>query len=54
MRKLWDDERLHHQFQLVERATGKVLEDSGSKKGGRNRLRVFRRIFALFFVNQRE
>jgi predicted transposase/invertase (TIGR01784 family) len=28
MRKLWEDERLHHQFQLVERATGKVLEDS--------------------------
>jgi len=28
MRKLWDDDRLHHQFQLVERATGKVLEDS--------------------------
>jgi predicted transposase/invertase (TIGR01784 family) len=28
MRELWEDERLHHQFQLVERATGKVLEDS--------------------------
>jgi predicted transposase/invertase (TIGR01784 family) len=28
MRKLFVDESLHHQFQLVERATGKVLEDS--------------------------
>ena len=28
MRKLWEDDRLHHQFQLVERATGRVLEDS--------------------------
>jgi predicted transposase/invertase (TIGR01784 family) len=28
MRKLWEDGRLHHQFQLVERASGKVLEDS--------------------------
>ena len=28
MRKLWDDAMLHHHFQLVERATGKVLNDS--------------------------
>jgi len=28
MRKLWDDDMLHHQFQLVERATGEVLNDS--------------------------
>ena len=28
MRKLWDDAMLHHHFQLVERATGEVLNDS--------------------------
>jgi len=28
MRNLWDDEQLHHQFQLVERGSSKVLEDS--------------------------
>ena len=28
MRKLWDDEMLHHHFQLVERTTGRVLDDS--------------------------
>ncbi len=28
MRNLWDDEQLHHQFRLVERESGKVLEHS--------------------------
>ncbi len=28
MRNLWDDKQLHHQFQLVERESGRVLEDS--------------------------
>ena len=28
MRNLWDDEQLHHQFQLVERESGMVLEES--------------------------
>ncbi len=28
IRNLWDDEQLHHQFQLVERENGRVLEDS--------------------------
>lgn len=28
MRKLWDDDQLHHHFQLVERTSGKVVEDS--------------------------
>jgi len=28
MRNLWEDDRLHHQFQLVERESGMVLEDS--------------------------
>ena len=28
MRKLWDDEQLHHQFQLVDRDSGWILEDS--------------------------
>ena len=28
MRNLWDDGQLHHQFQLVERESGMVLEDS--------------------------
>ena len=27
-RKLWDDDCLHHHFQLVERSSGKVLEES--------------------------
>jgi predicted transposase/invertase (TIGR01784 family) len=28
MRNLWDDQQLHHQFQLVERSSGMVLRDS--------------------------
>jgi predicted transposase/invertase (TIGR01784 family) len=28
MRNLWNDNQLHHQFQLVERESGMVLEDS--------------------------
>jgi len=28
MRNLWDNDELHHQFQLVERESGMVLEDS--------------------------
>ena len=28
MRNLWDDVQLHHQFQLVDRESGRVLEDS--------------------------
>ena len=28
MRNLWEDEQLHHQFQLVERESRMVLEDS--------------------------
>ena len=28
MRKLWDDEQLHHHYRLVERSTGHVIEDS--------------------------
>jgi len=28
MRNLWDDKQLHRQFQLVDRESGKVLDDS--------------------------
>ena len=28
MRNLWDDEQLHHQFRLVDRESGRVLEES--------------------------
>jgi predicted transposase/invertase (TIGR01784 family) len=28
MRNLWDDDQLHHQFRLVDRESGRVLEDS--------------------------
>jgi predicted transposase/invertase (TIGR01784 family) len=28
MRRLWDDRQLHHQFRLVERTSGRVLEES--------------------------
>lgn len=28
MRKLWDDDQLHHHYRLVERTTGSVMEDS--------------------------
>jgi len=28
MRNLWEDEQLHHQFQLVERESGMILQDS--------------------------
>ena len=28
MRNLWDDEQLHHQFQFIERQSGRVLEES--------------------------
>ena len=28
MRNLWDDNHLHHQFRLVDRETGRVLEES--------------------------
>jgi predicted transposase/invertase (TIGR01784 family) len=28
MRDLWDDDQLHHQFQLVERTSGKVLDET--------------------------
>jgi predicted transposase/invertase (TIGR01784 family) len=28
MRKLWDDEQLHHHYRLVERTTGRVLDES--------------------------
>ena len=28
MRNSWDDKQVHHQFQLVERESGRVLEDS--------------------------
>ena len=28
MRNLWDDDQLHHQFRLVDRESGRVLDDS--------------------------
>ena len=28
MRNLWDDDQLHHQFRLVDRESGRVLEES--------------------------
>lgn len=28
MRKLWDDQQLHHHYRLVERTTGRVMEES--------------------------
>jgi len=28
MRNLWDDDQLHHQFRLVDRESGRVMEDS--------------------------
>jgi predicted transposase/invertase (TIGR01784 family) len=28
MRNLWDDDQLHHQFRLVDKESGRVLEDS--------------------------
>ena len=28
MRNLWEDDQLHHQFQLVDRESGRILEDS--------------------------
>jgi predicted transposase/invertase (TIGR01784 family) len=42
MRNLWDDEQLHHQFRLVDRESGRVLEENQRGQASLKRIKGVR------------